>query len=69
MSQLDSWQYGDPEYVAMRREEEAQRAAQACGDCVHHISIALRGEVVHFCEIRRRTYGRRCELFEIKKGE
>ena len=64
----DSFMYGDPETVAIRRQEEAQRKARACGDCIHKRSVEFRGEVGHFCEFKRKVYGRRCDLFEIKKG-
>lgn len=65
---LESWMYGDPEKVAIRKEEEALRKARACGDCVHRRSEEFMGEVWNFCEYKRRQYGRRCDLFEIKKG-
>ena len=39
---FDSYLYGDPEKVLMRKQAEEAR--------------------------KRRQYGRRCELFEIKKG-
>lgn len=65
---LDAWQYGDPERVAIRKEEEALRKAKACGDCVHKRSIEFRGEVGHFCEFKRWVYGdgNRCNLKETK---
>ena len=69
MTVLENWQYGDPEYVAMRKEEDELRKARACGECMHRKSMEFRGEVVNICDLKRRTYGRRCELFEIKKGE
>jgi hypothetical protein len=63
--------YGDPEKVAIRRQEEALRKAKACGDCVHKRSQEFQGELVHFCGFKRKVYGRRCELFrtiQIMKG-
>lgn len=65
---LDAWQYGNPETVAIRRQEDAQRKARACGDCVHRHSIEFRGETWSGCEYKSRQYGRRCDLFETKKG-
>ena len=65
---LPAYMYGDPERVAIRHEEERQRKDRACGDCIHKVSIEFAGEMIHGCEYKRRTYGRRCELFEIKKS-
>lgn len=65
---FDAWMYSDPEKVAIRREEEALRKARACGDCMHKRSIEFNGETVHHCIYKRHQYGRRCELFETKKG-
>lgn len=65
---LNAWEYGNPEAVAIRRQEEALRKAKACGDCVHKRSMEFKGEVAHFCSFKRHQYGRRCELFEMKKG-
>lgn len=65
MRVLEQWEYGDPEKVAIRKEEEALRAARACGQCAHKRSMEFRGEVVHCCEFKRKTYGRRCDLFRL----
>lgn len=67
MRVLESWEYGDPEQVVIRREEEAQRKEKACGQCAHKISIEFRGDVLRGCEFQRRQYGWRCELYEVKK--
>ena len=63
----DSWLYGNPETIAIRKQEEALRKARACGDCMHKRSIEFRGEVVHHCIYKRHQYGKRCELYEVKK--
>ena len=65
---MESWEYGNPETIAIRREEDALRKAKACGNCVHVRSVEFHGEVGMFCEFKRRTYGRRCDLFEPTKG-
>jgi hypothetical protein len=65
---LDAYMYGDPEKVAIRKQEEAQRKAKACGDCIHKRCVEFRGELGYFCEYKRHQYGKRCELYEIKKG-
>ena len=65
---LDAWEYGDPEKVAIRREEEAARKALACGKCSHKVSIDWKGETYFGCEFKRRQYGRRCELYLEKKA-
>jgi len=64
---LDAWQFGDPEKVAIRKQEDALRKAKACGDCIHRQSIDFRGETWHACTYKRRVYGIRCELFETKR--
>lgn len=60
---LESWQYGDPERVAIRKQEEALRKAKACGQCAHKVSLDWNGETYHGCEYKRRRYGVRCELY------
>lgn len=66
MTVLDNWLYGDPETVAIRRQEAQQRQAEAakrrqdaCGQCVH--SVELMGR--HVCD-RRHTYGFRCRFYQ-----
>lgn len=61
---LESWMYGDPEKVAMRKEFERIRKDRACGECVHKRSIEFKGEIYHSCSFKRRVYGTRCELFK-----
>lgn len=65
---LEAWQYGNPETVAIRKQEHQARQLRACGDCIHHKQMEFRGETWHFCEFKRYTFGKRCQLFEIKKG-
>ena len=67
MTVLDAWQYGDPEKVAIRKQEDALRKARACGDCMHKRSIELKGEMAHHCIFKRHVYGTRCDLYEINK--
>lgn len=61
---LDAWQYGDPEKVAIRKQEEALRKAKACGECIHRRSLEFRGEVFTHCEFKRHVYGVRCNLYK-----
>jgi len=65
---LDYWQYLPPDIVLERKQEHQARQLRACGDCIHHRTIALKGEVLHGCDCKKKTYGKRCELFQIKKG-
>lgn len=65
---LEAWLYGNPETVAIRKQEDALRKARACGDCVHKRSIEFQGEMWHTCSYKRRQYGKRCDLFETTKG-
>lgn len=62
---LDAWMYGDPETVAIRKQEAerrkreaAEKRKQACGSCVH--SVEWNGRMV--CD-RRHTYGVRCRFY------
>ena len=65
---FDSYLYGDPEKVLIRKQEKAAKEARACGDCIHKKSVEFRGEIGHFCEFKRHVYGKRCELFEVAKA-
>ena len=64
---LHSWEFGNPEDVAARKEAHAQRQEAACGACVHRRTMDWQGETWNYCEYKRRVYGRRCDLFEIIK--
>lgn len=64
MIALESWLYGDPEAVAIRREAAAQRANAKCGDCIHKRTEQVRREIVYRCVFSRRTYGIRCDLYK-----
>ncbi len=57
------WEYGDPFEIVARREAVAQRQDRACGQCMHKISLAWKGEVLHGCESKQRRYGVRCLLY------
>lgn len=65
---LETWQYGDPEKVLMRKQEIALSKARACGQCVHKVSIEWNGEMHYGCEFKRRRYGVRCELYREKQA-
>jgi hypothetical protein len=64
---LDSWMYGDPEKVAIRKEEEALAKEKACGRCCNKVSMEWQGELYHGCQFKRRHYGKRCELYREKR--
>ena len=55
----DSWQYSDPERVAMRNEERQQREESQCGDCANKRTITISGKELHRCDLNK-VYGRRC---------
>ena len=63
---LDSWMYQNPERVLERKQEDAARKHRQCGNCVHHKTIEFKGETLHGCELRRHTYGKRCDQFSTK---
>ncbi len=60
---LESWMYGDPEKVAIRKEAERIRKEKACGNCTHKRSVEFKNEIHHSCSFKKRVYGTRCELF------
>lgn len=64
---FETWEYDDPEKVAIRREEEMLRKERACGSCSSKISIEWKGVRHNGCQFKRRQYGKRCELFREKK--
>lgn len=63
----ESWEYGDPEDVAARRETHEQRRQAACGACIHHLQLTVNGKASHACDAGRR-YGTRCEHYRRQKG-
>lgn len=62
---LDAWQWGNPETVAIRRQEEANHKLRECGNCKHHVSAVFNGETLHRCEIRRFGFGKRCDSYKV----
>lgn len=64
---FDSYMYQNPEKVLMRKQAIKAANDRACGSCIHRRSIEFKGEVVDFCELKRRDYGRRCENYEAKQ--
>jgi len=65
---MDRWEFGDPMEVAARRQAAAQRQERACGQCERKISMDWRGQTLHACGQKRRTYGVRCEFFRMKES-
>lgn len=63
----DSWLYGDPENVLIRKQEEEARRDRQCGKCVHRAELPMEHKVVVFCSKKFQTYGHRCHLFRIKQ--
>ena len=63
-----SWEYGDPEKVAIRKQEEFLRKERACGRCVHKIQAVIGAEVLIRCEFKNREYGIKCDLYKVKKA-
>lgn len=68
MTVLDSWMYGDPEKVAIRKQEDAARKHRACGQCVHRREIEFNGEKLHGCA-KRQDYGFKCRYFRKENNE
>ena len=62
---LESWLYGDPETVAIRREQDRINRDKQCGACCYKIEKMRGIELVPACLYKRRIYGIRCELFKI----
>jgi hypothetical protein len=66
---MEKWEYGDPEKVAIRRQEEFNKKERACGQCVHRFSIEIKGKRINGCEFKRREYGVRCGLYRVKPND
>jgi len=69
---LPSYFYRDPQEVAMRNEEIANRKELECGECRERVSFHWYGEEIAECGIKYQRYGRRCEHFRrvmIKKED
>ena len=64
MAAFEKWEMGDPEAVAMRREAERMRKESECGTCLYKCERVVRREVEYFCQFRKRTYGKKCDLFK-----
>jgi hypothetical protein len=64
---LDSYIYGDPCKVLEQKQEAAARKERACGQCIHRLTMPLKNEVYVFCEFKRKSYGKRCELYATDK--
>lgn len=61
---FESWLYGDPEKVAMRKQAEKERQDRNCGACGHRVTMVWKGETISACSFKKRTYGdRRCDKF------
>jgi hypothetical protein len=54
---LEAWQWGNPETVAIRREEAALRKLKNCSGCKHHQSMEFEGEKLHRCAVKRFGFG------------
>ena len=65
---LESWLYGNPETVAIRRQESELRKLKECGNCSHHQSAIFNGEILHRCDIKRFGFGKRCDQYTTKKA-
>lgn len=58
--------YKDPQYVAIRSEEEHNRKEAACGECRNRVSFHWYGEEIVNCDVRGQRYGKRCEHYRKK---
>lgn len=63
---LDAYMFRDPAIVLERKQELAAHKARQCGNCTHHKTIEFKGETLHGCDLRRHTYGKRCDHFTTK---
>jgi hypothetical protein len=62
----DSWEWGDPMQVLERKQAQAARKHEQCGQCIHAKRDIFLQHPVMVCTVRRQTYGYRCHRFEIK---
>ena len=63
---LESWQYGDPETVAIRRQEAEFRKIKQCGGGIPHQKIEKGKETLHPGDIKRVEFGIRCKNYTTK---
>ena len=61
---MRSWEWGNPESVLIRRQEEVARQAKACGQCVHKQIQKIDGKEIYDCS-KRQDYGWRCRFYRI----
>lgn len=62
---IESWMWGNPETVLIRKQEDAARKHRQCGNCMHHKTIEFKGEALHGCAAGRQ-YGQKCKQFSTK---
>lgn len=65
---MESWEYADPLFVAIRREAIRTRRARTCEKCIHSVTVKMKNETHHVCDKNRR-YGRVCNLYIDKSGD
>jgi hypothetical protein len=67
---IEAWMYGNPETVAIRREEAALRKLKNCQGCKHHKQMVYDGTTLNRCEIKRHGYGTpNCQQYSSMKGK
>ena len=54
MANLEKWQMGDPERVAMIREAKRMNQDAVCGECAHRC-VKTNNDL--YCELINRRYG------------
>lgn len=54
---LDSYMYGDPQFVLERKQELEARKIKGCAGCKHHKTMDFQGETLHRCDVKPRGFG------------
>lgn len=65
---LDSWLYGDPEKIAIRRQEADAKRDGKCGGYANYQVLVIGHQKHHGCILKRRNW-QACTFFETKKGQ
>jgi hypothetical protein len=62
---LDAWQWGNPETVLERKQEQQEKRKAKCGKCVHYAALQIGNETHHGCTLKRSNW-QACTFFQQK---
>jgi hypothetical protein len=64
---FDAWQYGNPERVLERKQQQALN--KSCADCKHKLTMEFAIETVSVCNLTNRICFKRCKSFKLKVSQ